>query len=579
MATANNYCGFVPGGSPLPLDGGPTGDDTFFVNSPNADEISALIEQYRNTAVYDAASGIDRGLLNQNTSDLNTWISTEIDRINNVVEGLANNSIANTNNSSGFPGNIDDLKDIGAVYNAKDTERALGLRQPTKPNKKPFGNLYPDLDDRLSLTPFVTTAETSYFIRTYNFDARTFGGQLQPGNIGLLTALNSFYGHGNFASSSVGSFCALIPDIFAAVNGAIDMFNDIAGYAGQFKEFLADPLGFAYKLSEQAAKQLIEKLKDQVLTVVDQLAQEAMDKIKNITGGWVDPQYLFNHGALSEKFIREKEKVMNFFSKENIEGIKKKIEGAISYAAGVFERMDLEEIQFLIMKFCELISQLQAIFFGRSQVLTDYMSAYSMARQTLSGAGNVATARAVRAGAIRYDPETRYAIQTRTSGLAASGPVSSSPNAPPGAQVPEGARGVPANVEPISPEEMAQVPSYEEIMSGHPHLAFSSGLGGMRAAGWTGAQTTEKVMLIRLAKVMGKKLYINSAYRSPSYNASVGGASKSIHMSGKAFDIALNHGLSAQEFINTARSIGFSGFGTYNSFVHIDTGPARTWRG
>jgi uncharacterized protein YcbK (DUF882 family) len=51
-------------------------------------------------------------------------------------------------------------------------------------------------------------------------------------------------------------------------------------------------------------------------------------------------------------------------------------------------------------------------------------------------------------------------------------------------------------------------------------------------------------------------------------------------MSGKAFDIGQRSGLlSKEEFINIARSVGFSGFGIYPTFVHIDTGPPRTWNG
>ena len=77
---------------------------------------------------------------------------------------------------------------------------------------------------------------------------------------------------------------------------------------------------------------------------------------------------------------------------------------------------------------------------------------------------------------------------------------------------------------------------------------------------------------------LGVPLIVRSAYRSPEHNASVGGARRSLHMQGIAFDIAMsNHNPSA--FDAAARKAGFTGFGTYprSGFMHIDTGPARSW--
>ena len=77
---------------------------------------------------------------------------------------------------------------------------------------------------------------------------------------------------------------------------------------------------------------------------------------------------------------------------------------------------------------------------------------------------------------------------------------------------------------------------------------------------------------------LGKPLIIRSAYRSPEHNRAVGGAPRSKHMDGTAFDIAMsNHDPAAFETV--AREVGFLGFGTYprSGFMHIDLGPARSW--
>ena len=77
---------------------------------------------------------------------------------------------------------------------------------------------------------------------------------------------------------------------------------------------------------------------------------------------------------------------------------------------------------------------------------------------------------------------------------------------------------------------------------------------------------------------LGKPLIVRSAYRSPEHNRAVGGATRSKHMDGAAFDIAMsNHDPGA--FEAAARAVGFLGFGTYprSGFMHIDLGPARSW--
>ena len=88
-----------------------------------------------------------------------------------------------------------------------------------------------------------------------------------------------------------------------------------------------------------------------------------------------------------------------------------------------------------------------------------------------------------------------------------------------------------------------------------------------------------------VAREWGSTLTITSAYRSPAYNASVGGAKKSMHQQGFAVDVRMSNTTVAdrQRFLEIAASKGIKGFGCYfpsssgGNFIHCDIGGQRQW--
>ena len=84
-------------------------------------------------------------------------------------------------------------------------------------------------------------------------------------------------------------------------------------------------------------------------------------------------------------------------------------------------------------------------------------------------------------------------------------------------------------------------------------------------------------MLDALRSLMGLPLPINSGYRSPAHNASVGGAPKSAHMEGLAVDIGTTKLTKAQRMalITYAIQLNFTGIGIAQTFIHLDMKPRR----
>ena len=81
-----------------------------------------------------------------------------------------------------------------------------------------------------------------------------------------------------------------------------------------------------------------------------------------------------------------------------------------------------------------------------------------------------------------------------------------------------------------------------------------------------------------LRDALGQPMHITSAYRDPIHNRRVGGARFSRHTLGQAFDISLAH-QDRERLRALARNAGFTGFGLYQTFLHLDTGPSRRWFG
>lgn len=79
---------------------------------------------------------------------------------------------------------------------------------------------------------------------------------------------------------------------------------------------------------------------------------------------------------------------------------------------------------------------------------------------------------------------------------------------------------------------------------------------------------------------IGRPLIVNSGYRCPAHNATVGGHGESLHMSGRAADVRAA-GMTGDELLAAAQGIPYIvGFGVGRRYLHVDIGPGarRVWR-
>ena len=83
----------------------------------------------------------------------------------------------------------------------------------------------------------------------------------------------------------------------------------------------------------------------------------------------------------------------------------------------------------------------------------------------------------------------------------------------------------------------------------------------------------------RQAGVSNPLITLNSGHRTARRNARIEGAAhNSLHIPGQAGDITMR-GVTLNQLVAMAKHYQVGGVGSYNSFVHIDTGRVRYWRG
>ena len=83
------------------------------------------------------------------------------------------------------------------------------------------------------------------------------------------------------------------------------------------------------------------------------------------------------------------------------------------------------------------------------------------------------------------------------------------------------------------------------------------------------------MMLDHARDIAGIPFKINSAFRTKSHNAYVGGKQKSSHLFGYATDIHCTDSRSRFVIIDALIKAGFSRIGVGNTFIHVDNDPDK----
>lgn len=429
---------------------------------------------------------------------------------------------------------------------------------------------YPMLNDRVTQGP-ITIYEFADFLDTSGFTITTVDTALLTGitsvaEIDLFSQLDYYYTD-NMAASIEGGFCSTFTGALAQLTSLVS-----AGV-----KLISDLQNFMTDFASAAAAQL-EAMKNIMLSLVDKLVGYMKEQINAVIN---TVNSIANTAVATINMMRDKiQKAQSFFEDAKINGLKAAIEELIAGLAGNYEELTPEVIAYLLFRLCQLLEMISNFLKSPVDSLKSFISRFAFEQTRITNFSNMARLESVHSGLYRMDP---FAITSAREEMARN--INSAST-----QV-DGLTGSTYVTLPISEDEVKLLNSLSE--SGNQYIQWSPQVLNMGANesdadpgdGWKRVNGDLLIRAMRIAKRMGARLYINSGYRSPQYNAKQdGAATNSQHMSGKALDVSMTNssGLSNTEavrnkFIQIASQEGIGGIGTYNTFIHIDIGPRRTW--
>ena len=480
---------------------------------------------------------------------------------------------------------------------------------------------YPTLSARVNQFP-ITYVEVADFIYGNNTDTTTLYPIIRDYNPQLLLPVPfddflsdlDLYFDANLGKTISGGLCGQFGNIFTKILGLFTLIDTAKALIDDIKNLSEkDPLK---KIKSLTLQGVIKSLKENIDKIIKKLVKTIKKKIEAMVDSVTDTITDICVGAerMYKKLKKMADDIKKFFEEASIEKFVERIEKFIAETSAQFERLTVENVALLMFRFCQFTELLQSLLYGGVNKLTAIAQAIAVQKTIAKNASLQETASAVDAGAVRVSVESRCKtintiitdnneavkknieeIDDSSSGLSLDGVTSLDGvvDAVVGAVVdgvvgdildPTSGRKSEATLSKMSktpvltpkeatPEELALVRTItEDGLSGY--FTFTSSV--KKNNQWQGIAPIVWVKLIRMVNMTSIEYVVNSGHRNKEYNKSVGGAKKSIHMSGYAIDIKVSVSKRSKTFV-AAQYAGFTGIGIYSSFIHLDCGSRRMW--
>lgn len=418
---------------------------------------------------------------------------------------------------------------------------------------------YPILFNRIKSEIIFTPIEVANFIIGMGYTPVSVSIATSIINLNLIDQFENFYTQ-NFTRNTIGSFCSILPNVF----GAIDLFFTTLQTLDTTVRTLKN---FALNFSLSS---LLSQLKNSILKIIDSVVFQVKSIIENLSlsnvmAEMAQPPVKVNEGIYAN-FQKTKNMSLSFFDQENVDGYKSGVEKLIDYAMSLFKNPTIQEVQFILYRFCSFAALIENSITALKKIPEDFINSFASTVSILRSNSSRNTLSAQGAGAVRYDAQVRNAGINTGNQIFEQAGVTPSPTA--------------KDYEDITPWNNGRGDSRITFIG---RSFFDPRVG---RDGWDKLNPRVKTKLMKVQKEFGRQLKLTSGYKSKEYNDAlrargVRAAKNSLHISGMAVDVGWDgfNRQNMEEFIEIAVRNGFRGIGRYPSsnFVYIDIGPRREW--
>ena len=570
--------------------------------------LSDLTEAYTANALEDTTPAIEiYGV--EETSEALALVYTELlskDKINsynNIILSTTSTVEVALNSLPAYSEGSIKVKDVAVV--ASDRRELF------------FENQFPAIHERLSLG-VINPIEFAEFAKEVSYGSMdSIKNDVNSNKINILKMLNFFLG-GVGLSSVLSSICSILSNPFNGLTGIINSALD------GIEKVMSLKLGFL-SIIEKAKKLLdigaaIGKLKaftESFGKGLEGLIDGVKRKVENIIKGINNTvSSLLNGkgiGGLSNFIQNKVRQVKNFFSATNMKNLVENAKDSIGKFANQFKEFSGNAADFILSTMCKVSGAIQSFVEAPMKSLEGVMNSVASSTNELKNVSDTNLKRSIEGGrpSITKDSKDSKIKDWRVAHLAGltsaaekralqvTNPSSNQTNTSNDRS--DEFLYVPEKVSHPEPTEWKWLTFGGQVLNprqaGNVFWEWDTNIdmvdygGGTvnpsktgidNAIGYYGIKLEALERVEALGEALQTKLTITSGYRHQIYNqylrnTGVGAAISSQHINGKALDVVMGRGRFREKFIQMARVHGFKGIGRYNTFVHIDLGPSRTW--
>jgi len=478
---------------------------------------------------------------------------------NNILSDSQNNPVTLATSKYGADVFYDSLK----AFNLTISERTVP-------------DIYPSVKARLN-SGNISAAEFADFMQQYGQNPTGVVTKTNRDYARSLFDLEDYYSK-TIRTGALAALCTRFESIFGALGGFFDFLSEIGNLifdvVDKIKAFREEYKDLTIAATVQAlAVELRDRIEKEVKRIVDAVVS-VLENLFNSINTLFDNTSTFVDELTIRGIMKEKDNACLMFSEKNKSLIAKTIVGAFDYALSLFENPSIAQIEFLVVRICAYLTNIEALFNDVTTPMKQFEFKYTRIANRLKTISNITTSSALRAGAIRMPPELRKkninSIESLWEGT--------------GGEVITPTGGTPINPKKPDVQEYLALPSCNSIKSGSNKKIAVDGpwvddeLLGMK--GWTGLDPTLRVFLIRMWDIESSnfvsgspKITVKLGWVSDEYNK-INGAPENAHLSGLCVDVS-TEGWDVETLEQSALKAGFRFVKSYDGYLHLDLRPLR----